>query len=76
MKTIIFVAVLGFALTGCAGTGNQADVAHSFEDSYTPTGSHIARKTVERSNGVQTVNKEEFQRTMEMSNPSPVSTGR
>ncbi|MBB3118607.1 hypothetical protein [Pseudoduganella violacea] len=76
MKTTMWVAVLGFALAGCASTGKQEEVARNFEDSYTPTGSHIARKTVDRSNGVQSVNKEEFQRTMEMSSPSAVDPSR
>ncbi|WP_256077640.1 hypothetical protein [Massilia sp. YIM B04103] len=76
MKTTIFVALLGLTLAGCTSTENQETSARNFDDSYTPTGSHIARKTVDRSNGVQMVNKEEFQRSIEMNNPTIAGPGR
>lgn len=65
MKTTIFLAVLGFALAGCASTTAPDNSAATFEDTYTPTGSHIARKTVERNNGVQIVSKEDLQRSLD-----------
>ncbi|UTY60389.1 hypothetical protein [Massilia sp. erpn] len=74
MKTTIFAALLGLTLAGCASTGNQEEAGRNFEDSYVPTGSHIARKTVDR-DGVQTVNKEEFRRSIE-NNPMTTGPGR
>ncbi|NVE01633.1 hypothetical protein [Massilia sp. BJB1822] len=75
MKATIFAAVLGLSLAGCASTEGQDSSARNMDDSYTPTGSHIARKTVDRSSGVQMVNKEEFQRSIEMNNSAVSNPG-
>lgn len=67
MKTTFFLALAGLALAGCASTAPQDGSPAVFDETYTPTGSHIARKNVDRNNGVQVMSKEELQRSLEAS---------
>lgn len=49
-------------LAGCASTGEQdAERSARMEDTYVPTGSSIARRTVDRASAVKSASKEELE---------------
>ena len=63
MKKVLFAAACAIIMAGCADVP-QSDVPHGFkEETYTVTGSRIARKANDRS-GVAVMSKDQLENQM------------
>jgi len=63
MKSLTLLAAGALVvLAGCAATGTQDGAQRaSAEEAYVPTGSLIARRSVDRNSAVKTASKEEME---------------